>query len=94
VELNIPQFMQDKFNAIEMLKDGTKFTASMNKIKFDCLVDCNDPQIAHLAQKFTTIEKRFTTGFEQSFGPRDEDWTLQVKKITSSGYIEVKSDDG
>lgn len=49
IDLDIPETMAQKFKAIDSLRDGTKFSAQMNKIKFTTLVDSDDAQISHLA---------------------------------------------
>ena len=89
IDLSFPETFTKIFNAIEVLKDGTNFSSHFNKIKFETLLEAGDSQIAHLAQSYKTSDKRFTTDILSTFGPRDDDWTLRVSKLTSSEFIHV-----
>ena len=86
--------MEKLFASIAVLKDGTNFSAHMSKIKFKALKAAGDPAIAHLAQTYKTADKRFATAISQKFGPRDEDWTLNIDKLTGSEFLQAKSSDG
>ena len=46
---------------ITNLKDGTNFTAHMNKLKFAALREAGDSQIDHLVKYFKTPTKKFDT---------------------------------
>lgn len=70
MDLGLGDDVSEKFSSIDMLKDGTKFTSSKNKIKFETLLETQDPQIAHLATNYSTADKKFTTGFSKTFGPK------------------------
>ena len=76
IDLDIPESFGVLFDAIDQLKDGTKFTKQMSKIKFQTLLDAGDDQISHLAESYKTADKRFETPINSEISPRDDDWNL------------------
>jgi len=42
IDLEIPEGVKKLFTAISILRDGTQFSAQMNKIKFETLKDAGD----------------------------------------------------
>ena len=61
VDLSITEEMDKMFTSISALKDGTNFTAHMNKLKFAALREVGDSQINHLVKDFKTPAKKFDT---------------------------------
>ena len=61
VDLSITENMDKMFTSITNLKDGTNFTAHMNKLKFAALREAGDSQIDHLVKYFKTPAKKFDT---------------------------------
>jgi hypothetical protein len=59
IDLSITEEMNSMFASIAALKDGTNFTAHMNKLKFASLREVGDSQINHLVKNFKTPAKKF-----------------------------------
>ena len=59
VDLSITENMDNMFTSISALKDGTNFSAHMNKLKFVSLREVGDSQIDHLVKYFKTPAKKF-----------------------------------